>query len=90
MSTSEAVSIAAASAKQLFEQLQGHRGIVTVRSGRGCLTTQGLQQGLTVWYVADFPKMAHVLLPAGIKADDVLEDVQNELDQLRGAQSTAK
>jgi len=77
-----------AAAKDLFDQSGGQA--VKVSPGRGCLTAQGLQQGLTAWYVKGYLKMANTLLPAGVSAQDALQDVQNELEKLCAAAASAQ
>jgi len=45
-----------AAAKDLFDQVGGRTVMVT--PGLGCLTAQGLQEGLTAWHAEDYRKMA--------------------------------
>jgi len=82
---SERKIVVRAAAKELFDQVGGHTVMVT--PGLGCLTAQGLQEGLTAWHGEDYRKMAHILLPAGVSAQHAFSDVQKEIDKMCAAAS---
>jgi hypothetical protein len=82
-----AAAAAAAAEPSLAEQLFARMPGVTkfnLAAGRGLLSAQGPQQGLTAWWSSgqNDLKMAHVLLPVGVRVEDVKQQVEQELTQL--------
>jgi hypothetical protein len=70
-------------AADLFSKMLGVQSCA-VTAGRGA----GLQQGLTAWWSSDnwqSVKMSHVLLPVGMRAEDIKDSVQKEIDALIAA-----
>jgi len=73
--------VVCAAAHELYDKMGGDdTGIVTPGGSR--VTAQGLQRGLTLWYGKERTQQASILLPIGVSAQEVLDDVQKELDQL--------
>jgi hypothetical protein len=58
----------------------------TVSKGRGVLTSEGIRQGISVWWSAkddlNTPRMAHALLPFGADPSEWLPQIQEELDKM--------
>jgi len=83
----EKTSIAA----ELFTKMPGATTCAVVK-GRGALGPDGLRDGLTAWWgkTNEDMLMAHILLPVGVRAEDVKESVQKEIDALIAGTNTKK